>query len=62
MNDLVFRKHLQKNGILPLSTKTLQAMETAGVLPKPVKLGDRLYAYRRNEFDAAMAKLKGTAR
>jgi predicted DNA-binding transcriptional regulator AlpA len=59
VNDLVFRKHLKRDGILPFSTTQIKRLEASGVLPRPVKLGDRLFAYRRHEFDACMAKLKG---
>jgi hypothetical protein len=57
MNDLVLRKHLQRDGTLPFSTKTLQVMEMKGRLPTPIKLGERLFAYRRHELEFCLARM-----
>jgi hypothetical protein len=59
MADLILRKHLQHDGTLPFSTAHLKKLEASGILPKPIKLGDRLFAYRRRELNAALAKLSG---
>ena len=54
---LIPRKTLQKNGTLPFSTPTLKKMEAAGRLPAPVRIGARLFAYRKPELDACLARM-----
>ncbi len=61
MNDLVLRKVLQRTGRLPFSTPQIKRMEAAGKLPKPIQVTERIFAYRRDEFDVAEAALtRGT--
>jgi predicted DNA-binding transcriptional regulator AlpA len=55
---LVLRKRLQKDGTLPFSTPTIRKLESEGRLPQPVCLGPRLFAYRKTELDAALARLR----
>jgi len=50
-----------ESGLLPISSATLWRKVKAGTFPRPVKLADKVTAWRADEVQAWMAGVNGTA-
>ena len=48
-------------GLLPFSSATLWRKVKAGTFPRPVKLADKVTAWRADEVQAWMARVNSTA-
>jgi hypothetical protein len=59
MSEYVLRKDLQHRRELP-ATPTCRRWEDAGILPRPIQLSERIFAYRSDEYQAFKAARLGT--